>query len=107
MNKPEIEILPAKTLSLNFGEIWKSRELLFFFTWRDIKVKYKQTYLGILWAVVQPLFMMAIFYLVLPKRLRAEITHIPYPLYAYCGLILWGLFNTGISQGSESMLTNA
>jgi lipopolysaccharide transport system permease protein len=107
MEKPAIEILPAKTVSLNFGEIWRNRELLFFFTWRDIKVKYKQTYLGILWAIVQPLFMTVIFYLVFANALQLQLSTIPYPLFAYSGLLLWGLFHSGISQSSESMISNA
>ncbi len=103
----EIEIIPPKSISFGFTELWQSRELVYFLTWRDLKVKYKQTYLGVLWAILQPLLVMILFYLVFSYSLHIRTGNIPYPLYAYCGLLLWGLFSSGIVHSSESMISNA
>ncbi|MHA4811233.1 ABC transporter permease [Flavitalea flava] len=107
MENTEIEIIPPKKISFDFKELWQNRELIYFFTWKDIKVKYKQTFLGILWAVLQPLMMMILFYVIFSRSLHINTGKIPYPLYAFCGLILWGLFSTGITNSSENMVNNA
>src|SRR3954469_6020480 len=107
MEKPEIEILPVKIISFNLAEVWNSKELLYFFSWRDIKVKYKQTFLGILWAVLQPLFMMLLFYFVFYRSVKVNVGLVSYPVFAFSGLLLWGLFFSGVSQSSESMISNA
>lgn len=107
MEEPEIKIVPAKTFSFGLKEIWESRELLYFFAWRDIKVKYKQTYIGIGWAILQPLLMMLIAYFIFARVLKVNTDNIPYPIYAFSGLVLWGLFSSGISHSSESMINNA
>ncbi len=106
MKEAEIRIRPARSLSFQLSEIWDNRELLYFFTWRDIKVKYKQTWLGILWAILQPVLLMAIFYFIFSRTLHID-TGTNYPVYAFSGLILWGLFSSGITNSSESLLTNA
>jgi lipopolysaccharide transport system permease protein len=102
----EIKIKPAARLSLGLPEIWQSRELLYFFVWRDVKVKYKQTYLGILWAILQPVLLMLIFYFIFSRTLNIAVG-MHYPVYAFSGLILWGLFSSGITNSSESLLSNA
>lgn len=102
----EIKIKPAAPLSLGISEIWRSRELLYFFVWRDVKVKYKQTYLGILWAILQPILLMLIFYFIFSRTLDIKVG-MHYPTYAFSGLILWGLFSSGITNSSESLLSNA
>jgi lipopolysaccharide transport system permease protein len=106
MKETEIRISPPGPVSFNLAEAWESRELLYFFTWRDIKVKYKQTYLGILWAILQPLLLMGIFYLIFFRTLKISVG-MSYPVYTFSGLILWGLFSTGITQSSESLLSSA
>jgi lipopolysaccharide transport system permease protein len=106
MKETEIKISPPGALSFSITEIWQKRELLYFFTWRDIKVKYKQTYLGILWAILQPLLLMAIFYFVFFRTLKVSVG-ISYPVYTFAGLILWGLFSSGITHSSESLLNNS
>ena len=106
MTRPEIKIAPPKTTSLDLAELWENRELLYFFTWRDIKVKYKQTYLGILWVVLQPLLLMLVFYFLFFKTLNIHVG-IAYPVYSFAGLILWGLFSTGITHSSESLLSSS
>ena len=102
----EIKITSPKTISLDLAEIWKNRELLYFFTWRDIKVKYKQTYLGIFWVLLQPLLLMLLFYFVFFKALSIRVG-IVYPVYTFAGLILWSLFSTGITHSSESLLSSS
>jgi lipopolysaccharide transport system permease protein len=106
MKETEIKISPPGAMSFNLVEIWENRELLYFFAWRDIKVKYKQTYLGILWAILQPLLLMGIFYFVFFKTLNVSVG-MSYPIYTFAGLILWGLFSSGITHSSESLLSSA
>ena len=100
-------IRPPSGFSLGLKELWQYRELFYFFTWRDIKVKYKQTYLGVLWALIQPLGMMLIFTYIFSKTLKIETGTIPYPVFVLSGLILWGLFNSSVSHAAESMIQNA
>ena len=102
------EILPPKTNKLGVKELWEYRELFYFFTWRDIKVKYKQTILGFLWAILQPLFMTLVFTAFLGDSISQK-THllIPYPLFALSGMLLWGIFSGGMSNSANSMVNNA
>jgi lipopolysaccharide transport system permease protein len=100
-------IKPASGFTPGLKELWQYRELFYFFTWRDIKVKYKQTYLGILWALLQPLGMMLIFTFVFSRTLKIETGAIPYPVFVLSGLILWGLFNNSVSHAAESMIQNS
>lgn len=102
----EIKIKPASPFSMGLSEIWHGRELLYFFVWRDVKVKYKQTYLGILWAILQPVMLMLIFYFIFFRTLNITVG-MHYPTYVFSGLILWGLFSSGITNSSESLLSNA
>lgn len=106
MKEPEIKISPPGSISFSLAEVWENRELLYFFSWRDIRVKYKQTYLGILWAVLQPLLMMSIFYFIFFKTLDVSVG-MSYPVYSFAGLTLWGLFSTGITHSSESLLSSS
>src|SRR6187549_598598 len=106
MGKFITHIRPPSGFSLGVKELWQYRELFYFFTWRDIKVKYKQTYLGVLWALLQPLGMMLIFTFIFSRTLKIE-TGIPYPVFVLSGLILWGLFNSSVSHAAESMVQNA
>lgn len=103
----ETKITPPKGLRLNLKELWQSRELFYFFAWRDIKVKYKQTLIGFLWAVLQPLLMMVILYFFLAQRLATEGLSIPYLVYSLSGLIIWNVFSTGITSAVNSMVQNS
>ena len=103
----EYEIKPKEKLNLGINELWHYRELFYFFTWRDIKVKYKQTFLGFAWAVLQPFFMMVIFSLFFGQALKVPSDDLPYPIFVFSGLILWNIFATGISAAGNSMVTNA
>lgn len=107
MEKFTTNIHPPSGFSLGLKELWQYRELFYFFTWRDIKVKYKQTYLGILWALLQPLGMMIIFTLLFSKNWKIDTTPVQYPIFVLAGLILWNLFSSSVSHAGESMIQNA
>lgn len=92
---------------INLGEIWSYRELLYFFTWRDIKVRYKQTLIGILWAVIQPFLTMVVFSLFFGKLANIPSEGIPYPLFVYAGLLPWTYFSESLSRSSQSVVQNA
>jgi lipopolysaccharide transport system permease protein len=100
-------IKPPSGFNPGFRELWQYRELLYFFTWRNIRVKYKQTILGILWAILQPLGLMLIFVLIFSRSWKIDTTPISYPVFVLAGLILWNLFYASVSQASESMIENA
>jgi len=104
----EYEIKAKGKFSLGLRELFDFRELFYFFAWRDIKVKYKQTVLGFLWAILQPLFMVIVFALLLGDSI-AEKTKlfIPYPVFALSGMLLWGIFSGGMSNAANSMVANA
>ncbi len=103
----EYRIKPQRGISLNLKEIWQYKELFYFFTWRDIKVKYKQTAIGFLWAILQPFLTMLIFALFFGKLLGVPSDGIPYPVFAFSGLIIWNVFATGLTNSANSMVTNA
>src|ERR1700704_1158836 len=87
-------------------ELWDYRELLYFLTWRDIKVRYKQTVLGAAWAIIQPFFMMVVFSLFFGYLAKVPSDGIPYPIFAYCALLPWQLFAHALTESSNSLVTN-
>lgn len=103
----EYEIKPKEKLNLGLGELWQYRELFYFFTWRDIKVKYKQTVLGFIWAILQPFAMMVIFSVFFGNVLKDPLDKTPYPIFVYSGLLLWNIFASGLSGAGNSMITNS
>jgi lipopolysaccharide transport system permease protein len=92
------------TVSLKLGELWNYRELLYFLTWRDIKVRYKQTVLGIGWAIIQPLMTMVVFSLFFGKLGKIPSDGIPYPIFSFAALVPWTFFANGLSQSSNSLV---
>ncbi|MES2761319.1 MAG: ABC transporter permease [Bacteroidota bacterium] len=104
----EFEIKPRGKVNIGLNELWEYRELFYFFTWRDIKVKYKQTALGVLWAIFQPAIMTALFTLGFGKLLSAnsELT-MPYPVFALSGFLMWNIFSSGLSNAGNSMVNNS
>jgi lipopolysaccharide transport system permease protein len=105
---PVIYIKRSRGLvSLRLGELWQYRELLYFLVWRDVKVRYKQTALGVAWAVVQPFFTMVIFSLFFGRLAKMPSDGVPYPLFAYCALVPWGFFANGLNMGSNSLVESA
>lgn len=101
-------IKPTKGwVSLRLRDIWEYRELLYFLTWRDIKVRYKQTALGALWAIIQPFFTMVVFSLFFGRLAKIPSDGVPYPLFAYAALVPWTFFANGLSQSSNSLVGSA
>ena len=101
------ELKPKYTFSLNLQELAEYRELFFFFTWRDIKVKYRQTFLGFLWAVLQPLLLMVIFTFFIGRALHVPSEGMEYPVFVFSGLMLWLVFSSGITGAGNSMVSQA
>jgi lipopolysaccharide transport system permease protein len=93
-------------VSLDLTELWHYRELLFFLTWRDIKVRYKQTALGAAWAIIQPLFSMIVFSVVFGRLAKIPSNGIPYPLFAYTALVPWQLFAYALTESTNSVVVN-
>jgi lipopolysaccharide transport system permease protein len=94
-------------VALKLSELWEYRELLYFFVWRDIKIRYKQTVLGASWAIIQPFFTMVIFSLFFGKLAKVPSDGIPYPIFSFAALVPWTFFSNGLLQGSNSLLTNS
>jgi lipopolysaccharide transport system permease protein len=94
-------------LSLRLGDLWHYRELLYFLTWRDIKIRYKQTALGVAWAVLQPLITMVIFSMIFGRLAKLPSDGIPYPVFSYAALLPWGLFSGALQRAGTSLVTNA
>lgn len=103
-----VRIAPTRGwVSLGLGEVWNYRELLFFLVWRDIKVRYKQTLLGAVWAILQPLLTMVVFSLFFGKLARMPSNGIPYPVFSYTGLVPWTFFALGMAAGANSLVSSA
>ena len=106
--EPLVVIQPSKKWSLlNLKDIWAYRELLFFLTWRDVKVRYKQTALGAAWAILQPLFMMIIFTIFFGRLAAVDSSGVPYPLFALAGLVPWTFFANSITASGNSLVGSA
>tara|TARA_R110002072_G_scaffold233795_2_gene391449 strand:+ start:54562 stop:55422 length:861 start_codon:yes stop_codon:yes gene_type:complete len=91
---------------INVSELWRYRELLYFFAWRDIKVRYKQTVLGAAWAIIQPFMLMIVFTIFFNRNGIAHSGEIPYPVFVYSGLVLWQLFASSLAAASNSIVGN-
>lgn len=111
LTEPEMPILRIRPSRgwrhVNLEEVWQYRELLYFLSWRDIKVRYKQTVLGAAWAIIQPVMTMAVFSLFFGKLGKMPSDGIPYPLFAYAALVPWMFFANGLIQSSNSLVQNA
>ena len=94
-------------ISLNLRDLWEYRELLYFLTWRDVKVRYKQTVLGAAWAIIQPFFTMVVFSVFFGKLAKMPSDNIPYPIFSYAALVPWTFFANGLSQSSSSLVASA
>jgi len=107
-NEPLVVIQPSKRwATLSLKDIWAYRELLFFLTWRDVKVRYKQPALGAAWAILQPLFMMVIFTIFFGRLAGVGSAGIPYPLFALAGLVPWTFFSNAITASGNSLVGSA
>jgi len=104
---PVLLIRPSQGWSaLNLRDLWRYRELVFFLTWRDISVRYKQTVLGAAWAIIQPFFTMVVFSVFFGRLGKVPSDGIPYPLFAYCALLPWQLFAFSLTEASNSLVAN-
>lgn len=105
---PVIYLRPPRGWSaLNLRDLWMYRELVYFMTWRDIKVRYKQAVLGISWAILQPLLTMVIFSVIFGNLAKLPSDGIPYSLFSFAGLLPWQLFANGLSRASTSLVMNS
>ena len=106
-NASALRVEPRRAwTSIDLKELWHYRELLYFLTWRDVKVRYKQTALGAAWAIIQPFFMMLVFSLFFGRLARVPSDGIPYPVFAFCGLLPWQLFAHALTESSNSLVGN-
>ena len=104
---PVIRIAPSSPWRfLDLSEIWAYRELVFFLTWRDIKVRYKQTAIGVVWAVLQPLAMILVFSLFFGRLAKIPSEGLPYPVFSFAALLPWQLFSRAITESSNSLVTD-
>ena len=105
---PVLFIRPSRGwISLKLGELWEYRELLYFLTWRDVMVRYKQTVLGVAWAIIQPVFTMVVFSLFFGRLAKMPSDGIPYPIFSYAALVPWQFFANGLSASSNSLVGSA
>src|SRR5689334_486319 len=102
-----IRIQPSRGwVSINLRELWNYRELIYFFAWRDIKVRYKQTLLGAAWALIQPFFTMVVFTVIFGRLAKVPSDGLPYPIFSFCALIPWQLFSFALTEASNSVVAN-
>lgn len=105
--KQDIIITPPKGwLRLDFRELWRFRELFYIFSWRDFKVRYKQTTIGILWAILQPFLLMMVFSFFFGRIVPTGAGSTPYPIFVYAGLLFWTYFSTSLTSSSNSLVDN-
>ncbi|HLE15170.1 MAG TPA: ABC transporter permease [Anaerolineales bacterium] len=103
-----IRVQPSgRWVSLGLGELWRYRELLYFFVWRDVKIRYKQTLMGASWAIIQPFFTMVVFSLFFGRLAKVPSDGIPYPIFTYAALVPWTFFANGVMQASNTLVMNA
>jgi lipopolysaccharide transport system permease protein len=105
---PSLRIAPsAGWVSLKLQELWEYRELLYFLVWRDIKVRYKQTVLGVAWAIIQPFFTMVVFSVFFGRLAKIPSDGVPYPIFSFAALVPWTFFAHGLNQASNSLVGSA
>src|SRR5947199_3391086 len=103
--EPLVVIQPSKRWSfLSLKDIWAYREWLFFLTWRDVKVRYKQTALGAAWAILQPVMMMIVFTVFFGRLAKVPSGDVAYPLFVFAGLLPWTFFATAVANAGNSVV---
>lgn len=103
----EIVIEAGRTESQYWRDLFRYRELFYFLAWRDVLVRYKQTVIGILWAVLRPFLTMIIFVFIFSKIAKLPSEGVPYPVMVFAAMLPWQLFSTSLSEGSNSLITNS
>ncbi len=108
-HEPAVHVIRPATgwIHLGLADVWEYRELLYFLTWRDIKVRYKQTALGAAWAVLQPFLTMVVFSLFFGRLAQIPSEGVPYPIFTYAALVPWTFFANGVTLSSQSMVGNS
>jgi lipopolysaccharide transport system permease protein len=105
---PHLRIEPSHGfVPLKIKDLWEYRELLYFLVWRDIKVRYKQTALGVLWAIIQPVMTMLVFSIFFGKLAKLSSDGIPYPIFSFAALVPWTLFSNGLTQATNSLVASS
>jgi lipopolysaccharide transport system permease protein len=105
---PKMVIRPSHSwATFRLGDLWQYRELLYFLTWRDVKVRYKQTVIGAAWAIIQPFFTMVVFTLFFGKLAKIPSEGVPYPIFSYTALLPWTFFAQAMNQSSNSLVGSA
>lgn len=105
---PSIVIEPRRgLLNIDVGALWQYRELLYFLIWRDVKVRYKQTIIGMAWVVLQPVLTMIVFTLVFGRFAKIPSDGIPYPVFIFAALLPWNLFASSLGRGGDSVVQHA
>jgi lipopolysaccharide transport system permease protein len=107
-SEPSVTVIepPRGWQSLGLGELWAYRELLYFLTWRDVKVRYKQTALGAAWAIIQPLSTMVVFSLFFGRLAKLPSEGVPYPLFSFAALVPWTFFSNGLTNAANSVVAS-
>jgi lipopolysaccharide transport system permease protein len=107
LRSPTVRIEPPRGLfELRLGEVWAYRELLYFFVWRDIKIRYKQTAIGVLWVVLQPVLNMLVFTLFFGRLARLPSDGLPYPVFYFSALVPWAYFSTALQSCTSVVVDN-
>lgn len=106
-NKVTVIAASNRSLVRQLSAVWQFRELVYFLMWRDVKIRYKQTILGIAWAIIQPVMTMIVFSLFFGNLAKIPSDDVPYPLFSYAALVPWTFFANGIIQSSNSIIANA
>lgn len=107
-NLPVLQIRPSRGwIALRLGDLWDYRELLYFLVWRDVKVRYKQTALGIAWVVLQPVLTTLIFTVVFGNLAKMPSEHLPYAVFAMAGLVPWNFFSNALTRGGTSLVNSS
>jgi len=103
-----ITIIKPKTnpFDINWKEIWESKDLFYYLTWRDIKIRYKQTVLGVMWIILQPLISMVLFTIVFGNFAKIPSDNIPYPIFVFIGLMYWQFFSSVLNSSANSLVSN-
>jgi len=106
--EPLVRIRPGRSwLAVDIRDLWSYRELLYFLTWRDLKVRYKQTSLGVAWAIIQPLFTMLIFTIFFGRLAKVPSDGVPYPIFVFAGVLLWTFFSNAVTTSANSLVSNS
>lgn len=97
---------PSRWKMVDVGALWSFRDLFFFLVWRDLLIRYKQTALGVLWAVLQPLLKLVVFSVVFGRLMNTASEGVPYPVFVFAGLLPWQFFSEALTRSSQSLVSN-